>query len=151
MREADLPEASMTFEATTAWTDGSARKGTDSVCRRAGWGVRFSSGDERLGPLKSESQTVYRAELRAMVEAIEATTGSIRVVTDCKSVWEGFVAGKAHGDQDLWKRIFEGRRGRTITCEWMRAHQSEQEARVLGIKKATGKAMIGLTRWRSRE
>ena len=53
-----------------AWTDGSARDSKDVTLRRAGWGVIFSNGEIRGGPFYGEHQTVYRAELRAVVAAL---------------------------------------------------------------------------------
>ena len=86
---------------TKAWTDGSGSHSKDVIKRRAGWGVVFSNGAKKGGPLQGINQTVYRAELRAVVEALESTRGSIQIITDCRSVHDGMKGGDRKGDIDL--------------------------------------------------
>ena len=63
----------------------------------------------RAEPLLGRCQTAQRAEVRALVGALEATRGRVKVYTDSKFVTKGcerLAVGKAanlaHGD--LWKR-----------------------------------------------
>ena len=69
-----------------------------------------------LGPLAGEVQTVPRAELTAAVEtlrAVEGLGGDVELVSDCKSVTDGFQSRKADGRQksganlDLWDELME--------------------------------------------
>ena len=69
-----------------------------------------------------------------MVAALEHTIGALEVVTDCRSVWDGFHGGKKNGNHDLWKRLEQARSDRNIQCKWMRAHCTWEEARITGVE-----------------
>ena len=121
------------------WTDGSAMNSKDTVQRRAGWGLILSNGIKMGGPLLGENQTVYRAELRAITEALEQTQGEIQVITDCKSVHNGMHGGARNSDLDLWRRVDSETKERRVKVKWMKAHCTEEEAVRRGVDRGDWK------------
>ena len=94
-----------------AWTDGSALHPGVRQLNKAGWGLWIPGveGGELAEPLCGTVQTSQRAEVRALVAALEATAGAVRVWTDNRYVCNGvryLEAGTrppfAH--RDLWER-----------------------------------------------
>ena len=67
------------------WTDGSCLQPAHPRLRRAGWAVVFGGVWEELScaaPLAGPVQTGFRAELRAIVEAVERAGGYVHCVMD---------------------------------------------------------------------
>ena len=116
------------------YTDGSGINPADHRIRRCGWGVWGESGWAR-GPLASTQQTVFRAELYAVVWALEHSQGPLEVVSDCKGVVNR-ANGILEGDQvhsrlhhvDLRLRYQRAVSGRRIHVRWVPAHLPWYEA-----------------------
>ena len=89
-----------TFEGTRVYTDGALRQFQWwKEANRAGWGVAqvLENGDMEhgcYGPLPGPIQTVPRAELYAICEALARTTGPVRIHTDHKPIADGLLHGK---------------------------------------------------------
>eukprot|EP00971_Amphidinium_carterae_P109693 2172722-Amphidinium_carterae.1 len=69
----------------TVWTDGSGRHSSNPHLRRCGVGYVTDTGDRSWLPLPGFRQPVFRAELLAVVRALEECQPR-RVVSDCKGV-----------------------------------------------------------------
>ena len=72
--------------AGTVWTDGSGLYPKDHRLRTCTWSVVTPGMGWKAGTLPGQQQTVYRAELFAVLQAIESTWGDIELVSDCKGV-----------------------------------------------------------------
>ena len=73
----------------TVWTDGSGRCPTDPRLRACTWAVYAGSGHPEkwlAGVLPGRVQTIFRAELYAVLRALRATKGPLEVVSDCAGV-----------------------------------------------------------------
>ena len=88
------------------------------------------------GVLPGKRQTVYRSELYAVIRALQASRGPVRVATDCKGVAE--VATKVIGGApppvlglhaDLWKDFAGLVRGRRVRVGWIPSHTDEDAVR----------------------
>ena len=71
MKEEETKEEKEKQEVNRVWTDGSATGSNHPGARRAGWGVYYDNGQTSNGAMQGSNQTVYKAELRAVVEAVE--------------------------------------------------------------------------------
>ena len=67
------------------YTDGSARNLAYPTLARAGWGVFVGEGHPctQRGRVETVSQTSYRAEVRALAQALDVTTAPVLLVSDC--------------------------------------------------------------------
>ena len=102
---------------TIVYTDGSAIHGTSRALARAGWGVFYGEGCKHniSSKLHGQVQTSYRAEVRALLHAIQTAGTPICVYVDCqgvvntinKFVDSGYVVPTKLNETDLWERIFE--------------------------------------------
>ena len=93
----------------------------------------------RSEALRGPHQTAQRAELRALVAALETTEGSCHVVTDSQFVVGGYQTlakgtpihfMKAH--RDLWQRV-QPHIPRGCTVTWIKAHLTLAEALARGF------------------
>eukprot|EP00971_Amphidinium_carterae_P342043 6481176-Amphidinium_carterae.1 len=83
------------------FTDGSAMYPGHRILRRAAWGA-IAFGAEGINtvakisgivqPRPYTAQTVYEAELQAIVEVLEITVGPLVLFTDCQTVQQQFVS-----------------------------------------------------------
>ena len=122
-------------QGVTIYTDGSAMCPKDKCMRRAAYAIWL--GDDHpanaAAPLPGRVQTVFRAELAAVVHAAERTQGDCEIVSDCQGVAFG---AQAHldGDSldplcrhaDLWARFraaAAARQGRIRRVRWVPAHR----------------------------
>ena len=131
-----------------AFTDGAACHPDDPRRRRASWGVHYALDHpyNANGPLTSEIQTVYRAELAAILHVIKSANVPTKIITDCQAV-----ANQAHaimhdreiaapgGDHaDLWEELTTSVRLREdefFEIEWIASHidvEKAQEVEVAG-------------------
>ena len=109
----------------TVWTDGSGRYPTDPRLRACTWAVHGGSGHPEkwlAGILPGRVQTSFRAELFAVVRAIQATVGSLEIVSDCAGVVESgtrYLKGKKVSAKashaDLWIVLQLAAQGMEIT------------------------------------
>ena len=113
----------------TVYTDGACSDPTIPALRRAGWGVYFGMGLPGVSSfLTGRVQTAQRAELRALVGALEATQGWCEVVTDSAMVVAGCrhlaagVAPKRAAHEDLWDRAAALWRPGVTTVRKIKAH-----------------------------
>jgi len=125
------------------FTDGSGGLHTaDPRLRRCGWAVvsATKSAQERavlegaLWGTLSDWQTVPRAELYAVIMAVEHTNGPIQVYSDCKYVVDGYHRGKdstIHGSNgDLWVRLWAACAARAcgeVKLTKVKAHTSQAD------------------------
>lgn len=121
-------------------TDGAADEPTDPRFRRAAWGfVAEEGGRRRWGPLAGEPQTVFRAELTAVIEVLRAldwergatilidntaVVQALRRILAQDSEAEGELAGAGNADADLWREALGLLRGREQAVEviWVPSH-----------------------------
>ena len=130
----------VTDAAMRVWTDGSCTHPKDSRLRRAGWGLW--AGELHpwnvSSPLLGQEQTAFRAELRAMVAAVEMFAGELEIASDCEAVVKtanSMLSGHRLDvtmvqHSDLWSRfarVIQRRQG-MITVRWIRSHRAEQGA-----------------------
>ena len=102
-----------------------------------GWSCTDGNDFCRFGPLLGEDQSVYRAELRGLVEATERTMGNLEVVTDCQAIEIGARKRGSRKDihLDLWNRFELAVAGREVKVTWMRAHLTAEEAAKQGYSE----------------
>ena len=88
MPDPGIVAAGAAGQLTVVCTDGSAVDGASQQLRRAGWGAFFGHGHpaNRSEALRGRTQTAQRAELRAVVAALEATQGWADIFTDSRFV-----------------------------------------------------------------
>ena len=79
----------------------------------------------KCGPLHGSCQTSQRADVRALVAALEVTVGDLQVVTDSQYVQNKFLRVMSNPSEvykgkhvDLWKRIAQHTH-RRITIFWI--------------------------------
>ena len=143
----------------TAYTDGAACNPEDPRRRRAAWGVFYAHDHpyNRSAPLKGEIQTVYRAELKAVVHVLTAATIPTRIVTDCQAV-ANQVHDIIHGERtnlkgdhaDLWKIAEEAIRKRDpnfFEIEWVTSHIELEKAGEIEAAGGFSKASIFGNHW----
>ena len=133
MQESDNRPQGPRKDVRKVWTDGSAINPRDPARRRAGWAVYYGNEDIgcQRGTLKGKNQTVFRAELKALVHAVETTRGRLIVYTDCQSVEKVAnqeVINLQGPNADLWARFVKETKGREIDVQWMSAHLTEAKA-----------------------
>ena len=70
------------------YTDGSNQHGTQRELARAGWGVYYAAGSKHniASMLHGPVQTSYRAEVRALLHAIQTSDIPVIIMIDCKGV-----------------------------------------------------------------
>eukprot|EP00971_Amphidinium_carterae_P300281 5966062-Amphidinium_carterae.1 len=78
------------------WTDGSGRHSSNPHFRRCGVGYVTDTGERARLPLPGCWQSVFRAELQAVVRALEEYNPR-RVVNDCKGVVKALQAIQSGG------------------------------------------------------
>ena len=92
-----------TFGGTRVYTDGALKQlQWWKDANRAGWGVAQVLEDGTLeygcyGPLPGPVQTVPRAKLYGICEALARSLGPIRIHTDHKPIVDGLFRGKGVG------------------------------------------------------
>eukprot|EP00971_Amphidinium_carterae_P279091 5540269-Amphidinium_carterae.1 len=112
----------------TVWTDGSGKHSRNPHFRRCGVGYVTDTGEKCWMALPGIRQSVFRAELLAVVRALEECQPR-RVVSDCKGVVKALQAiQRGHRlpkgrHKDLEERA---RRSLTQDCrlQWVKAHQT---------------------------
>lgn len=106
---------------------------------RAGVGVFFGINDERNQPFPVPGkQTNNRAELTAILKALELTEGAIEIVTDSK-ISVGVLTGTmcARSNLDLVEIIAKLMEGRDVTLTWTKGHTKDKtHPHYLGNKMA---------------
>ncbi|CAK0896100.1 unnamed protein product [Prorocentrum cordatum] len=128
--------------------DGSGgTRGDDARYRRCGWGWvlmervdgQWTPTAECSGPLPRERQSDNRAQITALLDSQESTTGNITFYTDSEILCKGWnnkryltkCYKKGHGD--LWKRIgraLDNRGDATIRVLQIESHVSIDEAQM---------------------
>ena len=106
------------------------------------------------GPLPGPVQTVPRAELWAICEALARALGAIRIHTDHKPIVDGLLHGKewalvpARVNADLWRRLWYliddlGGLGPNVQIVWAKAHQAGDSLDARGNNWADTMAKFG--------
>ena len=116
------------------WTDGPGRCPQDRRRRTCSWAVTAGGEAWIRGTLPGQHQTVFRAELYAVVKALESTGGAVRIATDCQGVVRKALAflGAHHQihprthHADLWKRAQVAAAGRSVNLVWVPSHLGEE-------------------------
>eukprot|EP00971_Amphidinium_carterae_P096642 1912854-Amphidinium_carterae.2 len=91
----------------TLWVDGSGRAPNDSPFRTCSWAV-VGRGVLVQARLTGPAQSVYRAELLALVTALQGSEPQATVVSDCKSACR--VVQKLLGREVKWIKAHTDRR-----------------------------------------
>ncbi len=132
-----LAEDAQQDEHTVVWTDGACRMSRDHRLRRAGSGIFYGPdhpGNKAL-ILPGRVQTNQRAELFAVVVALECDTRSVEIRSDSMYVVKGAHALQEHGaaalvveHTDLGRRLQQalqlpGRGGVVFT--WVKGHAKQ--------------------------
>ena len=124
--------------AKTVFIDGSSYKVGNS--NYSGWGI-WSPDDHSInenGPLEGTNQSSDRAEVRALVAALEKTEGEIYIITDNQHVRDSAqyleTGGKVHQGKhlDLWARIKNQIR-KMKSIIWVKAHLMKENATKAGV------------------
>jgi ribonuclease HI len=118
------------------------------LLRRAGWGtvIRFPGlltlDDTRIargafGSIGGPRQTVNRAELRALVQALRMTSGALRYVTDSSFVHRGFTQlaeGRAsfRHHSGMWAEVREHCEDRDVRVFKLESHLEDHPERLGG-------------------
>ena len=91
-------------------------------------------GAWKAGPLPGPRQSVFRAELYALVQALELHDGPLEVVLDClpvqqrmERVLQGGQLPRGGYHEDLWRRAARAAAGRLVTVRWVPAHCKEED------------------------
>ena len=94
-------------------------------------GLNISMWGGWFGGLGDEPHTVYRAELRGLIGAVEHTEGDMEVLIDNWAVAQGYLKGKWRNPMgrcaDLWRRLqvalaeHEGE----VSVRWIKGHAEE--------------------------
>ena len=93
----------------------------------------------RPGPCPARSRLVYRAELYAILVALEVFRGDLEVVSDCKGVVdeaERFRSGRVNPTSrhaDLWARYSGALKAqgiRSALVRWVPSHEEEGSDRI---------------------
>ena len=106
------------------------------------------------GPLPGPIQTVPRAELHAICEALARTVGPIRIHTDHKPTVDGLLHGREWAccptrvNADLWRRVWFllddlGGLGPQVQVVWVKAHQGDVSLDARGNNWADTVAKLG--------
>jgi hypothetical protein len=127
---------------TCIYTDASAIRPKETFLRRAAcslW-VGHASPLNAAWALPGPVQTVYRAELYAVVVAAERVAGGCVVVTDClgvaqgaQRVLKGETPSAVSRHADLWARlntVVRGNPGRLRDVRWVPSHQPPDSDRI---------------------
>ena len=125
----------------SVYTDGSCQDPKGKYAR-AGWGVCFGGDDPFLqdcGPLLSTVQTSYRAEVRAVAQAIARVKTAACIHSDCKSVVQQIHRYLGTGTRPsnlpsplVWKFIFDALDKLPkdlLQFKWIPGHLDEQSKR----------------------
>ena len=126
-RKAEDISLENTQRANNIYIDGSATKIGASAY--AGWGMWSPDNDkfQENGPLKGKGQGSDRAEVKALLAALEKTIGRTEIITDnmyvrdtANSLLTGgqVLKGKS---SDLWSRIHK-HIDKLISIRWVKAH-----------------------------
>jgi ribonuclease HI len=124
--------------AKTVFIDGSSYKIGNS--NYSGWGL-WSPDDVDFrdnGPLKGKNQSSDRAEVRALVAALEKTKGEIDIITDNQYVRNTAQylesGGAVHKGKhcDLWTRIKQHIH-KMKSIRWVKAHLKKENATKAGV------------------
>ena len=111
------------------WADGSGRFPTDPRLRTCTWAIYAGPTHPDMwmaGVLPGRVQTIFRAELYAVLRALRATKGPLEVVSACVGVVNSgnrYLRGKkvspkaAHAD--LWRQLQCEAEGRGVTLRWV--------------------------------
>ena len=129
-----------------AFTDASGGPDTkDPRLRRVGWAAIIRDGPQAsstldislgaMGSLAGPVQTINRGELRATLEALNLTLGTIHIVTDSSYVQKGFDKIKRNkkfsgAHSDLWKQIVVHSRRRNIHILKVESHLDTHQHRI---------------------
>jgi len=117
------------------YTDGSLLDPNTNNFARAGWGFYVAKGHEAnmSAPLLTPHPTVFRAELRAIMHAMQVCAIPTIVRTDCKSaqslvqrIFEGRGFDKNHPDADILQ-VISNLDNRMCIVQWMPAHLEEEK------------------------
>ncbi len=119
---------------------------TDGACAGnpgpGGWGVLIIEGGKRRELFGGEAATTNnRMEMMAAIEALKATSGTIRLHTDSQYLKNGITAWikgwKRNGwrtadrkpvkNQDLWQALDAAVEGRAIDWRWIKGHDGHPE------------------------
>jgi ribonuclease HI len=122
----------------TAYTDGSLYDPNSQYFARSGWGF-YVNKDHRANlarPLLTPHPSVFRAELRALLHAVQVCGVPTLVRSDCKSACQlansALLDGKydsKHDDADILSRIAEVANKNCI-IQWMPAHLDEEKYKI---------------------
>eukprot|EP00972_Heterocapsa_arctica_P080497 11861594-Heterocapsa_arctica.AAC.1 len=124
--------------AKTVYIDGSSYKIGNS--NYSGWGI-WSPDDVEFrenGPLKRRNQSSDRAEVRALVAALEKTKTRIDIITDNQYVRDTAhyleSGGNVHKGKhcDLWTRIKQHIH-KMKSIRWVKAHLKKENATKAGV------------------
>jgi len=119
---------------TIVWTDGASTNNADCRLRRAGCGVFFACRDERnvSCSLPGRQQTNQRAELNAVVLALQAHAGPMQVRSDSEYVVDGanhLIQHKrlraVEENKDLWQTLaseLDQRPPDHVQFQWVKGH-----------------------------
>ncbi|CAK0909131.1 unnamed protein product, partial [Prorocentrum cordatum] len=135
------------------YVDGSLQFGDYAPLRRGGWSfTKLKDNDEYdmdyvcYGPLPGAQwvQSILRAELYALLQALRVGTPPMRIFTDCQNVVDGVMAGPASLDKrsrphlDLWECIAQaiaelgGLGPRAVQVLKVKAHATRTERAAIG-------------------
>ena len=119
----------------TVYTDGSLLDPNSNNFARAGWGFFVAKNHEAnmSAPLLTPHPTVFRAELRAILHAMQVCAIPTIVRTDCKSaatlvhkIFEGEGFDKNHADADILQ-VISNINNKMCIVQWMPAHLDEEK------------------------
>ena len=144
----------------TVFTDGSGKMcAAWPEANRAGWGLVIMNRHVLVamahGPLPGFQQTAPRAEMLAVLQAVQFGVQPLCIKTDCLPIVEGLMRGKAWSlhvrreNLDLWHRLWhaiedQGGLSESLKIEYVQAHQVEASLDQIGNDWADIAAKKGL-------
>ena len=120
-------------KADKVYIDGSATKIGASAYAGLGMWSPDNGNFKENGPLKGKGQRSDRAEVRALLAALEKTIGKIEVITDNQYVRDTsnylLSGGTVHKGKhsDLWTRIHSNIE-KLISIRWVKAHLTKRKS-----------------------